>query len=571
MQQRLVLASLLICGVSPQAFAQDAGSLLRDRERLGELPSLDPLPQENDAGASQPATMVESEETIRVTSLRFIGKNSFLNEKQQNSLKEQVEGKDVGLTDIRTLTDKANTALRQNGFLLARAIIPPQDVTSGSLEIELIEGTIETVSFEYGQGVRVREELLRRIAESAIDHDSLTKADLEAAMLGMSDLPGVTARASLTPGEKAGTSRIVVDVTEQPILTGSFGGDNYGSPSTGRVQGYSQLAFTDLTGEGDLTQMGFSLSEGQRFASVSVAVPISGSKLLATYDYAYLFYENIDDVGKVAGIEGDAYYASIGLTYRAVRSRVANFNLSAELNGKVLKDDSIAGRLADKRIFSGTVALSGDNRDDLFGGAVTQYSLSWTFGDLDLSNLPVAELIDSLSFKTQGSFSRLNLDAARLQKLPGDFSLLARIAVQRASKNLDSSESFSLGGPYGVRGWPVGEGRGDIGFTSSVELRYDAPLPEKVGALQISTFVDSGRVKINKDSFGIPPVNACGCNSYSLSSIGAGVSWRLESLSLSASWSHGIGDNPGRSAFGGANADGSNRRHQFWLTGSLRF
>jgi hemolysin activation/secretion protein len=566
-----MLASLLMCGVSSQALAQDAGSLLRDRERQGETPNLDPLPKEEAGNAVLPEASTESGETIRVTTLSFTGKATLLLELQQASLKAQVEGKDVGLKAIQALAENANTALRQNGFLLARAIIPPQDATSGTLQIEINEGEVETVAFEYAKPVRVRKELLEHIANREIDRSSLTKADLEEAMLRISDLPGVVARARLAPGERAGTTRIVADVTEEPVLSGSFHVDNHGSPSTGRWQGHAQLALTDLTGDGDQTRLGLSLSEGQRYASASVAVPLSASELLATFDYAYLFFENVDDVGKAAGLEGDAHYASMGLTYRAVRSREANLNLSAELNGKVLKDDSSAGRLADKRIYSGTMAISGDNRDELFGGGVTQYSLSWTYGDLDLSNLPVAKLIDALSFKTQGKFHRVNLDATRLQKLPGDFSLLTRISGQWASKNLDSSESFSLGGPYGVRGWPVGEGRGDMGFTGSVELRYDAPLPEKAGALQLSAFADSGRVKLNKNQFGIPPVNACGCNSYSLSSVGAGASWRLKNLSLSASWSHGFGDNPGRSAFGDANADGSTRRHQFWLTGSFRF
>ena len=242
-----------------------------------------------------------------------------------------------------------------------------------------------------------------------------------------------------------------------------------------------------------------------------------------------------------------------------------------ELNGKVLKDDSAAGLLSDKRVYSGTLGLSGDNRDTALGGGITQYSLSWTYGKLDLSNLPGAEFVDALTLKTQGQFHRVNLDAARLQKLPGNFSLFAQISGQWASKNLDSSESFSLGGPYGVRGWPVGEGRGDMGFTASVELKYDVPISEKRGSVQLSGFVDSGRVWVNENSFGLPPVNACGCNEYSLTSAGVGASWRHKNFSLSASVSHGIGDNPGRSTFGGTNADGGTRRHQFWLSGSVRF
>ncbi|MBP6379100.1 MAG: ShlB/FhaC/HecB family hemolysin secretion/activation protein [Sphingorhabdus sp.] len=571
MQQRVLLASLLMCGVSTQAFAQDAGSLLRDKERAADLP---PIPRSGDTDEALPATTpppTEAGETILIKTVTFSGKSSLLTSVQQSELAARVEGKTIGLAAIRDLAEAANTALRQNGLLLARAIVPPQDATGGTLTIEIVEASVEDITFEYDKNVRVRKALLTEIANREINRQSLTKYDLEAALLRMSDMPGVTARSRLAPGQAAGTSRVIVDVTQDSVVSGSLHADNFGSPSTGRLQGHAQLALADLTGDGDLTRLGLSVSEGQRYASASVAVPLSASELLATFDYAYLFFENVDDVGKAAGLEGDAHYASMGLTYRAVRSRDHNLNLSAELNGKVLKDDSTAGLLSDKRVYSGTLGLSGDNRDTALGGGITQYSLSWTFGDLDLSNLPGAAFVDALTLKTQGKFHRVNLGAARLQKLPGDFSLLTQISGQWASKNLDSSESFSLGGPYGVRGWPVGEGRGDMGFTASVELKYDVPVSEKLGSVQLSGFVDSGRVWINENSFGLPPVNACGCNEYTLSSVGAGASWKHKNFSLSASWSHGIGDNPGRSAFGGANADGSTRRHQFWLSGSIRF
>jgi hemolysin activation/secretion protein len=58
--------------------------------------------------------------------------------------------------------------------------------------------------------------------------------------------------------------------------------------------------------------------------------------------------------------------------------------------------------------------------------------------------------------------------------LPGGFTLYASFSGQRASKNLDSSEEFFLGGPNGVRAYPQGEGAGDEGWLSRLELRHGA-------------------------------------------------------------------------------------------------
>ena len=573
MQQRYLLIPILMCGVSFPAYAQDAGSLLRDKERAGETPKLRTLPTEETTNQPPPPPPVEAqaEQTVRIKSVRFDGNASLLTEAQRSQLASTIEGTDVGFAEIGALAEGANTALRQNGHLLARAIVPPQDATEGVLTITIIEGALEDIIFNYEGNVRTNPAIFTRIANQYVDRQSLNKNDLETALLRMNDMPGVAARSRLTPGDAAGTTKLVVDVSQAPIFSGSLSGDNFGSPSTGRAQGHAQIGLTDLTGSGDFTRLGLSVSEGQRYASASLAMPLSVHGLLATFDYGYLDYKNIDAVGEAAGLEGSAHYGSVGLAHRAVRSRDRNLTLSGTLNGKVLRDDSAVGRLADKRIFSGTVAISGDARDTVWGGGITQVSVSWTFGDLDLSNLPSAEFVDALTFQTQGKFHRLNADIARLQKLPGNFSLYTSMSGQWANKNLDSSESFSLGGPYGVRGWPVGEARGDKGLLSSAELRYDAPIPAALGVLQFAGFFDAGRIWVNDRSFGIPPVNACSCNSYSISSVGVSGSWRRDNINISVGWSHGLGRNPGRSAFLGQNADGSTGRQQAWLSGSIRF
>ena len=68
----------------------------------------------------------------------------------------------------------------------------------------------------------------------------------------------------------------------------------------------------------------------------------------------------------------------------------------------------------------------------------------------------------------------------------------ASLRGQQASKNLDSSEKFSLGGPYGVRAYACGEASGDEGWLGSLELRHGI-----TSSLAASVFPDFGRVSIN--------------------------------------------------------------------------
>ena len=72
---------------------------------------------------------------------------------------------------------------------------------------------------------------------------------------------------------------------------------------------------------------------------------------------------------------------------------------------------------------------------------------------------------DAATARTAGHFGKWNLNLTRLQHIDDRLSLYLSYSRQWATKNLDSSEKFSLGGPYGVRAYPVGEASGDDGWS----------------------------------------------------------------------------------------------------------
>lgn len=586
-----IIAAALLTGFSGTALTQDAGALLREQQRQQELQKPERLPKPEETGDKQaplelrlsdmleatPAnprdkqTPPETGETLFVRELRFTGKADLLPPAERERFAAALRNKRAGIADFQALADEVTALLQKQGHLLARAALPPQDVTAGVVTLDIAEGALQRIDIERSKGARIREELLRAIGHNQVQADSVTRQALEEALLRMNDLPGVTARAALVPGTASNTSRLVVGVEQAPLWSAALWGDNYGGADTGRTQSNALVTLADLTGLGEQTRFTGIVSEGQKFGQAEASLPWGASGFTARASYGYLAYRNLDGLGRIAGLEGFARYAGVGLDYGVIRSRGLNLRLSTGLNWKALIDDASAGRLQDKRALSGNFALAGDFRDALGGGALTNWSLDWTWGNLDLSRVPAALAVDAAGLKTQGNYQRLSAGLARLQALPGNFAFITHIYGQWASKNLDSSEDFALGGPYGVRGWPVGEGRGDMGLLGTVELRYDAPVPAPWGQVQLSAFLDGGRVRINRNPNGVPLPIACGCNAYGLAGAGLGMRWTRQNLSLAAFYAHGLGDNPGRSIVNGANADGRTSRPQFWLQGAIRF
>lgn len=573
---KLALATIVtsLAGV-PLAFAQtppDAGSLLQQQEQLEhKLPQQ--FPEAETPEVVKPALKKVPGLKVQVKAIRFSGATDLVPEAQLRALVADAIGKELDFAGLQALADKVTELLRSRGWLLARAYLPRQDVTEGVIEIAILRGRLEGSTTDGGgwqvslsDGARIDAGTLNAIAEAVAPSGSAVRQEeLERALLLMNDLPGISARSRLEPGSEGGTTRIAVDATEGPLLTGNLWADNYGNYSTGKNQLNAALNLNDPSGLGDQATLSATVTEGIRMGRMGYSFPLGTNGLRVSAGYTAMHYEVKEGSGVAAGLEGDSGIARAGLGYPFIRSRTFSLRGSLNAEHKRLKDDSDAGTLRDKRVDAYTLGVSGDSLDRWGGGGLNNVGLSLTRGDLDLSRVPADEAADAATLNTQGGYTKLNLTASRLQRLPGSFTLQGRFAAQWAGDNLDSSEQFILGGPAGVRAYPVGEAQGDEGWLASAELRYDWPGGTPVGALQLTAFADTGHIRLHHDPGSVTIPTATGKNDYQLS--GAGLGLRLDKpgrYSLRLAWAHTLGENDGRTVADN-DADGKSDDNRFWL------
>lgn len=132
---------------------------------------------------------------------------------------------------------------------------------------------------------------------------------------------------------------------------------------------------------------------------------------------------------------------------------------------------------------------------------------------------PIAEIADSVTANTDGSFSKWNINLNRLQVINAKTSLWLSISGQIAEDNLDSSQKMVFGGPFSVRAYDTGAISGDNGVLGTIELRRN--LGNFHGLIQGIAFADIGKVRVNEK----PWAAATGDNRTSLSGVGMGVNW----------------------------------------------
>lgn len=72
----------------------------------------------------------------------------------------------------------------------------------------------------------------------------------------MNDLPGIEASASMEPGKYPGSTRVIIDAKEGPLLHGVLSANNYGDRYTGAARMAVQALAYDPSGLADLISIG---------------------------------------------------------------------------------------------------------------------------------------------------------------------------------------------------------------------------------------------------------------------------------------------------------------------------
>jgi hemolysin activation/secretion protein len=557
--------TLLLCTAAIAQTRPDAGILLQEQRQPGAaLP--DRLPADREKETIAPP-MTDTGAKVPVKGFRFTGNEGIATEEELQELVHDSIGKELGFADLQKIASLVTTYLREKkGYLLARAYLPKQDITEGIVTIAIVAGRIDgKVRINMGEPKRIKSSLLTGIANRAVPSGSPARMEqIERAVLLMNDLPGITARASLEPGAQPGTTRIVINANEGPIFHGLLSGDNFGDRYTGTYRSTGQVAAYDPFGLGDQMTLFYAYTEHLTQWRAAYNLPLGSTGLTWNAAYAGLTYELGKDLTDLKA-KGWAETLSTGVSYPLVRTRNKSIWTGAGVEYMMLVDKANGEKTSDRRLAAGNASLMGNFFDTFGGGGLTSASFILTGGDVDLSGLTVNKENDDAGPRTQGTFMRAAYSVARLQHVTQKVSLFGSLRGQFASYNLDSSQKFILGGPTGIRAYPVGEAPGDEGHTLTLETRYDIPFMPSWAATQLTGFVDTGWVKLHRSPWPGSVTSASGKNEYLLSGAGVGINMGRAGLySVRASYAHKIGPNDGRSVSGN-DADNLSDDGRFWL------
>lgn len=542
MRPSIITCAVLLALSSYSAHAQTAPNT-GDALRQSQPPSLPaqpaaPLPQVRGEPIEPPLRELPSGPQIMVKSLEVIG-NRVIKAQELQALVADAVGKAQTLADLEALAQRITQHYRAQGYFVARAYIPAQEVSAGVVKIRVVEGN-------YGKFVLkneslVRSDIVQGMLDDVLPEDIVSLDTLERVMLLINDTPGVrVSRADVMPGDKVGTSDFAVDTVATPSRNGYVLIDNYGSVYTGLGRLSFNVDFNSPSDRGDrlsISGMGTDTSglANGRLGYSALLRPngLRGEVALARTEYA------LGDSYRSLDAKGTADTLDLTLTYPVRRTRAQTIETSLNLAYKDLVDKiNSTNTTTPKQTTALTAGLRLRDEDKFLGlDGLTQANVALTAGNLAINDA-AAKTTDIAGANTVGDWSKLTASISRATLLPKKFLFTASLRTQQSLnlKNLDGSERMAVSGSAGVMGYPSGELTGSN--ATHVRLELSRPLPNW-GGLQSNwlVFANWGQAAAAK------PVSVTE-NVRSVSDVGVAWTGNYSGLIFKAHLAHRLDNEP---------------------------
>jgi len=515
----VILTALAPVGVAsaqqapPTPAVPNTGSILQQIK-----PNIPPPPSSSSTGLTteQPnTTQLPQTVAFAVKSIQIQGNTRF-DTATLHALVADAEGKDLTLKQLGVIADRITDYYHTHHYPLARALLPAQTIKDGVIVIQVLEAKYGKVTLKNQS--HVTDSLLQSTLSPLKVGDVIEQSEMDHVLLLLSDVPKIDVRATIKPGETVGTSDLDITTLAGPRWSAIASIDDYGNKYTGRTRGGGTVTLVDPFEHGDyLSLAGLSSGGNLNYGRLSYETTLNGLGTRLGGALSGLHYKLGDGLESLDG-HGTAETGSLWAKHPLVRSPSANLYLQVQYDRLKLNDDLDASAVrTDRHLDTGSASLTGDARDGLLAGAVSTANLTVTYGDLNFDN-DAAQTEDAATAKSRGSFSRWNLNLARLQQLTAADALYLSFAGQWTNDNLDSSQKMIAGGSYTVRSYDLGVLSGDTGMLGTLEFEHTLGVLMN-GTWQATAFFDSEHIVVNKRTW------AGGPNTATLNGAGVGLNW----------------------------------------------
>ncbi len=506
-----VVALLVAAAVLPAPTASADSS---DPERVEERLPTTPQPSPESAGPAGVAPLSAEQAdmaTFPPFTLRWVALEGMIAPGLADACTEKLVGKTVGAHGLGELTRCITQVYRDRGFFLSRAIIPPQEVQGGALKIKVFEGYIAAVAPTGMSEADANAQFAATLKERPAKLDTF-----ERALLLLADRYGYRITSSqLVPDPQDParyTFKLAATLSQFSLR---FFSDNRGTDAHGPDQAYGWAAWNAVFGDDRLAASLFttpSSIDELVYGEINYASSWLAGDLWTELGASFSQTED-GELPSAVAVSGEAKRFYLRASVPILRARSQSLWINMLFDARETAEDDPVGPDTDEHT---RVLRAGLTYTVLDGGGRNDITLEVSQG---LDVFGASSNGDAFLTRPDGrpQFTKLRLEASRLQKLGPGLDVLFSAAGQLADGALVSAEEFGAGGARFGRAYDYSEITGDEGAAGAVELRYTFQnVFDTLPSLQLYAFADAATVR----NEGTDP---SALRSASLSSSGLGI------------------------------------------------
>jgi hemolysin activation/secretion protein len=443
---------------------------------------------------------VEESTQFDVSTITIVGNTRFT-EAELAVYTKPLEGRKIGLPELRKAVDAITQLYLSKGYVSSRAFLGNQEVTDGKVTIQILEGSIEEIKVEGNKRLPASYITDRLNVETPLRGDKLE----EQLRLLQIDPALTSVEASLSPGTAPGKSLLTVRVKEAKSAYFGVTSDNYSAPVVGseRYGIYGGLRSTLIPGDDFYASYNRTTSGGSNALDFLYKAPVNKSNGTVQLRVAPSWYKITDEeIGNIFDITGNS--GLYELTYR--QPIVRNYRNEVALSlGFAIQDGSTnVGNLSlfDTESRARVLKFGQDfvarDQQGVWAGQ-SSFNLGVDIFNATSNPSPLAD----------GKFFSWTGQIQRVQRFNANNVTIAQLSAQLSGDALLPSQQFIIGGGQSVRGYRQNARFGDNGLRFSLEHRLVVARNGKGASVaQIAPFFDLGTVSnVGKNPAATPNQN----------------------------------------------------------------
>ena len=468
--------------------------------------------------------------SVKVTVKRFeFEGNHVFSSRQLAKVVAAYAGREITSEEL----EEARVALTRRyvdaGYITSGALLPDQDVASGVIKFQIVEGRLKEIDLRGNFWYRswwLRNQL-RLAAGQPVNFN-----DLKTGLQLLRQNPTISrVNAELKPGAQMGESIMDMSVKDEQPFRFGFNIANTRPPSVG--EGIGEIYLTDLnvTGHNDPLDLHWGLERWTKDGAIDY---VGFDNVSGSYEFPVTPWDTTLGLhaSKLNTSVIDETFAALGIT-----SRTTEYGLTLRQPlYKTLRDSVVVSLTADREqsetfLLGQPFTLSPGAINGESTVFVTRLTLDWTnrsqvhvlalrsvfnlglygFGSTHAESGTAASTVQGVnsevpdsnffSWVGQGQYVRRIFDTPALRDAPDtlgwnalrETTLVLRANAQLSNRPLLALEQFSIGGMQSVRGYRENQLLRDDGVFASAEMRVPIWLAkDKSPIVSVAPFVDWG-------------------------------------------------------------------------------